>query len=61
MHCTPCRLKAVNICCKQVKATTTFKNQKINKTWKINHNTNYNTESVINIYGVYNMKPTVCW
>ena len=34
--CTPCRSKAENICCKQVKITTIFKTQQTKKTWKIN-------------------------
>ena len=38
--CTPCTSKAGNICCKQVKTTTIFKNQQTNKTWKIFDNTN---------------------
>ena len=38
---------AGNICCKQVKTTTTFKSQQANKTWKIFHNTNCKTEYAI--------------
>ena len=53
--CTSCRSKAGNICCKQVKTTTTIKSQQTNKTWKIFHNTNCKTES----YGVCNMQATV--
>ena len=53
--CTPCRSKAGNICCKQVKTTTTFKGQQINKTWMIFHNTNCKTE-----YAIYLMKCTIC-
>ena len=44
-----------NICCKQVKTTTTFKSQQKNKTWKIFHNTSCKTE-----YAVYLMECTIC-
>ena len=52
--CTPWRSKAGNTCCKQVKTTTTFKNQQTKKTWNIFHNTNCKTE-----YAVYHMECTI--
>ena len=50
-----CRSKAGNICCKQVKTTTTFQSQQTNKTWKIFHNTNCETE-----YAIYLMECIIC-
>ena len=44
--CTPCRSKAGNICCKQVKTTTRFKSQQ--------------KASKHLSYGVHKMQPTVC-
>ena len=53
--CTPCRSKAGNICCKQVKTTATFKSQQTRKTWEIYDNTNCKKE-----YVIYLMECTVC-
>ena len=53
--CTPCRSKVGNICCKQVKTTTTFKSQQTNKTWKIFHSTNCKTE-----YAIYLVECIIC-
>ena len=54
-ECTPCSSKAGNICCKQVKTTTTFKSQQTNKTWNIFHSTNCKIE-----YAIYLMECTIC-
>ena len=37
--------KSGNICCKQLKTTTTFKSQQTNKSWKIFYDTNSKTEN----------------
>ena len=42
---TLCRSKSGNICCKQLKTTTTFKSQQTKKTWKIFYNINSKTEN----------------
>ena len=49
------RSKAGNVCCKQVKTTTTFKSQQTNKTWKIFHNTICKTE-----YAIYLLECIIC-
>ena len=54
--CTPCRSKAGNLCCKQVKITTRFKSQqKKKKNWKIFYNTNCDAE-----YTIYLMECILC-
>ena len=53
--CIPCRSKAGNICCKQVKTTTIFKSQQTNKTWKIFHKTNCKRK-----YAICFMERTIC-
>ena len=52
---TPCRSKARNVCCKQVKTITIFKRQQTNKTWKIFHKTNCKTE-----YAIYLLERIIC-
>ena len=54
-NCTLWRSKAGNVCCKQVKTTTTFKSQQTNKTWKIFHNTICKTE-----YAIYLLECIIC-
>ena len=58
--CTPCRSKAGNICCKQVKTTTRFKSQQKKK--KLEDISQYKLwDRIYHLsYGVHNMQPTVC-
>lgn len=52
---TSCSTENGNICCRQVKITTSFKSQQSNKTWKIFCNVNCKTE-----YGIYLTECTLC-
>ena len=45
--CTPCRTKRGNLCCQQVKETSTFTNRIIKKVYKIFHQLNCKSKSCI--------------
>ena len=57
--CTPCRSKAGNICCNQMKTTAIFKRQQTAKIAVISQYKVYDRIYHLS-HGVNNMQPTVC-